>query len=95
VTVLDAPTLLTLDEVAETLRLSRRTVERMVAADLLPALRVGQRAVRVDQGEFHDWLYAEDPGSPPSGPGAPVERRGPEEVGPASRAAGANGGDTR
>jgi excisionase family DNA binding protein len=76
--VLDAPTLLTLDEVAETLRLSRRTVERMVAADLLPALRVGQRAVRVDQAEFHDWLYAENPGAPP-GPVNPVERTGPEE----------------
>ena len=82
--VTDVPRLLTLDEVAERLRLSRRTVERLVAAELLPALRVGQRAVRVDQLEFHDWLYGESGGltsSPP--PVSPVERRGPEEASPA------------
>jgi len=56
--VTDAPRqLLTLDEVAERLRLSRRTVERMVAAEVLPALRVAPRAVRVDSAELENWIY--------------------------------------
>jgi excisionase family DNA binding protein len=54
--VLDVPKLLTLDEVAQRLRLSRRTVERLIAADLLPALRISHRSVRVDPGELETWL---------------------------------------
>ena len=69
--VIDAPKLLTLDEVAERLRLSRRTIERMVAAELLPAVRVGRRALRIDEREFQAWIY----GDPPTGIERPAERR--------------------
>jgi excisionase family DNA binding protein len=58
--VTDAPKLLTLDEVAERLRLSRRTVERMVAAEPLTAYRVSHRAVRVDEAELETWIYGSD-----------------------------------
>jgi excisionase family DNA binding protein len=72
--VTDAPSrLLTLDEVADRLRLSRRTVERMVGAELLPALRVGRRAIRVDPDELEAWLY-QDAGSHSSRPQTPAVR---------------------
>jgi excisionase family DNA binding protein len=73
---------MTLDEAAERLRLSRRTVERLIAADLLPALRVSHRALRVDPVELEAWLAeastAENAGSLPSfrARGNPAERDG-------------------
>jgi excisionase family DNA binding protein len=46
-TVTDAPRrLLTYDQTANELQVSRRTVERLVAAGILPCIRFG-RAVRV------------------------------------------------
>jgi excisionase family DNA binding protein len=57
--------LLTLDEVADRLRLSRRTIERMVEAELLIAYRVSRRAVRVDEAELESWIY-QDAGRPSS-----------------------------
>jgi excisionase family DNA binding protein len=51
--------LLTLDQVAERCQLSRRTVERLVAAALLPALKVGH-SVRVDPAELERWLFADE-----------------------------------
>jgi len=73
--------LLTVEETAERLRVSPKTVRRFIGGGILPALRVGA-SIRVDEGELVDWLYAEDPGAPPS-PDVPVERRGPEEASPA------------
>jgi excisionase family DNA binding protein len=51
--------LLTVDEVAERLGVTRRTVERKIAAGLIPALQLGGRrsAIRVDERELEQWLY--------------------------------------
>jgi excisionase family DNA binding protein len=87
--VTDAPRrLLTLDEVAQRLHLSRRTIERMVAAELLPAFRVGPRTIRIDPDELEEWLADSAVGSGSSAEAvgrssavdAPVERRAPESV---------------
>lgn len=53
--------LLTLDEVAQRLGVSRRTVERHVAAGEIPALQLGgpRTAIRVDEQELDDWLCSE------------------------------------
>lgn len=50
--------LLTLDEVAERLRVTRRAVERKVRAGELPALQLGgpRTAIRVDERELEEWL---------------------------------------
>lgn len=50
--------LLTVRETADRLRLSERTVRRMVASGVLPALRIGG-SIRVDQAELDAWLYDE------------------------------------
>jgi excisionase family DNA binding protein len=57
--VTDAPRLLAIDEVANRLRLSRRTVERLIGAELLPAYRVGRRAIRVDENQLEAWIYGD------------------------------------
>jgi excisionase family DNA binding protein len=46
--------LLTLDEVAERLALSRRTVERKIERGVIPALQLGGRgtAIRIDDWEL-------------------------------------------
>jgi excisionase family DNA binding protein len=53
--------LLTVDQVAERLGVSRRTVERKIAAGEIPALRLGGRRspLRVDERELERWLYGE------------------------------------
>jgi len=53
--------LLTLDEVASTLGLSRRTVERRVKAGEIPALQLGgpRTAIRVPVDELDAWLESE------------------------------------
>lgn len=50
--------MLTVDEVAARLRLSRPTIYRMLAAGILPGVRVsGHRgAIRVPAAELDDWL---------------------------------------
>jgi excisionase family DNA binding protein len=52
--------LLTLDQVAERLQCSRRTVERRIAQKEIPALQLGgpRTAVRVDPTELELWLRA-------------------------------------
>jgi excisionase family DNA binding protein len=64
--------LLTVEETAERLRVSPKTVRRFIDGGVVPALRVGG-SIRVDEGELEDWLY-QDPGAPPS-PGVPAGRR--------------------
>jgi excisionase family DNA binding protein len=53
--------LLTLDEIASTLGLSRRTVERRVKAGEIPALQLGgpRTAIRVPADELDAWLESE------------------------------------
>ena len=46
---------LTLDQVAEQFQVSRRTVERLVAAASMPSVRVGG-SVRVPADELDEWI---------------------------------------
>jgi excisionase family DNA binding protein len=46
---------LTLDQVAEQFQLSRRTIERLVAADVMPSIRVGG-SIRVPTDELDEWV---------------------------------------
>ena len=46
---------LTVPEVAMELRLSERTVKRLISRGSLPALRVG-RSVRIERARFDEWL---------------------------------------
>jgi excisionase family DNA binding protein len=57
--------LLTLDQVAERLGVSRRTVERKIAAGEIPALRLGgaRSPLRIDEAELEAWLYAQPKGA--------------------------------
>lgn len=48
---------LTVPEVASELRLSERTVKRLISRDSLPALRVG-RSLRIDRDQLNEWLDA-------------------------------------
>jgi len=50
--------LLTVDDVAERLGVSRRTVERKIARGELPAFQLGgpRLPVRVDERELEEWL---------------------------------------
>lgn len=41
------PELLTRQECADTLRVSLRTLDKMIASGALPAIRIGERGVRV------------------------------------------------
>jgi excisionase family DNA binding protein len=93
--------LLTIGEVAERLRLSRRTVERMVAAELLPAVRVGHRAIRVDEHELTVWIYGNDespdayPLTCPSSPAARAGATANASSGPASAQRAGRGATVR
>jgi excisionase family DNA binding protein len=51
--------LLTISEVAARLRVSERTVHRLIDRDELPSLQLGGRraAIRIDESEFEAWLY--------------------------------------
>jgi excisionase family DNA binding protein len=49
---------LTLRETAERLRVSERTVRRLIALAELPALRVGGQ-LRFDQAELEQWLFSD------------------------------------
>lgn len=49
-------TLLTPDEVAERLRVDRRTVTDWLAAGTLPGFRIGEKLWRVDADALEDWL---------------------------------------
>jgi len=54
--------LLTVTETAERLRVSERTVRRLIASGVLPAVQRRRRGViRVDADELQRWLH--DPGS--------------------------------
>jgi excisionase family DNA binding protein len=55
------PHLLTLEEVANSLRLHPRTVRRMVDCGRIPCMRIG-RAIRFAQGDVFAWLQARKEG---------------------------------
>ena len=54
----DQTRLLTVDEVASTLRLSRQSIYRLIEAQVIPAHRVGSGlgSLRVDADELGDYL---------------------------------------
>jgi excisionase family DNA binding protein len=55
--------LLTLEQVAQRLGVSKRTVQRKVYDGVLPALRLGghRSPIRVDERELESWLYRQEP----------------------------------
>ena len=58
-----AQKLLTVDEAAAKLRVSRWSISRRVASGEIPALRVGsgpRAPIRIDEHELQAWLYRED-----------------------------------
>jgi excisionase family DNA binding protein len=50
--------LLTVREAAARLRVSEKTVRRLIGAEILPALRIGG-SIRVDPDELQAWLYGD------------------------------------
>jgi excisionase family DNA binding protein len=77
--------LLTIQETAQRLAVSEKTVRRLIDAEILPALRLTSRTVRIDPDELASWLYDEASGGP-SGPEAPAMRRAPDDASPAVEA---------
>ena len=57
----ESPSLLTVQEAAERLRVSEDTVRRRIREGALPALQLGGRRspVRIVAGELDAWLYGE------------------------------------
>ena len=57
--------LLTIDQAAERLGLSRRTVEHKIASGEIPALQLGGKhsPIRVDERELEAWLYRDPEGA--------------------------------
>jgi excisionase family DNA binding protein len=66
--------LITIDQAAERLGLSRRTVERKIEQGLIPALQLGGKgtAIRIDERELAEWL-AERRTSTSAGTSMPVD----------------------
>lgn len=69
----ELPELLKVGEIAEKLRVSRMTVYRLVTDGTLPAVRVGQRTIRVRRSDFMRYLgvtraTAEDVAEPRADP---------------------------
>lgn len=71
--------LLTVDEAAESLRVSRSMVYKLVSSRILPSVRVGPGTIRIERGELAEWIGERSSGgaSPPlSPPPVTVERGG-------------------
>jgi excisionase family DNA binding protein len=52
--------ILTPDEVAEFLRVSRRTINHLVAAEAIPFVRIGNRIVRFRRQAVTKWLQKQN-----------------------------------
>jgi excisionase family DNA binding protein len=50
------PDIMTPDEVAEFLRVSRRTINNLVATEAIPFVRIGRRVVRFKRQALTKWL---------------------------------------
>jgi excisionase family DNA binding protein len=48
--------LLTVDEAAESLRVSRSMVYKLVSSRILPSVRVGPGTIRIERGERAEWI---------------------------------------
>jgi excisionase family DNA binding protein len=72
--------LLTVEETAQRLRVSERTVRRLINRREFPALHVGAQ-LRVDSLELEQWLYGPGGSFLLSAAPLPAERRVPEAAG--------------
>jgi excisionase family DNA binding protein len=68
--------LLTFPETASELRVSEKTVRRLVSAGILPAVRVSADAIRVERAELDDWLEERRTAETTVGSGSSVEAVG-------------------
>ena len=55
----EEPSFLTLEEVAATLRVSKRTIHRMIKQNKIPAFKVGGQW-RVAQSRFKQWVHQKE-----------------------------------
>jgi excisionase family DNA binding protein len=55
----EEPSFLTLEEVAATLRVSKRTIHRMIKQNKLPAFKVGGQW-RIAQNRFKQWVHQKE-----------------------------------
>jgi excisionase family DNA binding protein len=62
-TTLEKKSLLTVDQVAARLQISKATVYRMIAAGTLPALQLNGRgsSLRISERELAEWLFSDRP----------------------------------
>jgi excisionase family DNA binding protein len=84
----ETPTLLTVEEAAARLRVSRPTAYRLVRAGILPAVRIGRDGsgpIRVPASELDGWLDEQRTDSRAHGTASPASAAGPhaEAVEPA------------
>jgi excisionase family DNA binding protein len=72
--------LLTVAETPARLGLHPMTVRKKIERGEIPALRLGGKgsAIRVDERELEQWLYADDSGGYSFCPNDPAERRAPD-----------------
>jgi excisionase family DNA binding protein len=68
---------LTVAEVAEILKLNQQTVRNWITDGKLPAVRVGQRRVRIRRADF-ERLLGRGYGSKPEAPAKQLGRRDPD-----------------
>lgn len=55
----EEPSFLTLEEVASTLRVSKRTIHRMIKQNEMPAFKVGGQW-RIAQNRFKQWVHQKE-----------------------------------
>ena len=53
-------TLLTIEEAAERLKVSKRTIRRYISAGRLPAIRVTRKTVRIDDADIAQLLRGDE-----------------------------------
>ncbi|HID87447.1 MAG TPA: DNA-binding protein [Anaerolineae bacterium] len=63
---MDNQKLLTVDQVAEILQVSRTTVYRRIRAGVLPAVKLGHRQVRIRQEDLEAYIEAHRIGKEPA-----------------------------
>jgi excisionase family DNA binding protein len=78
--VLNPPRLLTITEAAETLKVSTKTVRRLIETQGLPAVRLGghNASIRIAVDELEAWLFQDPAATPSVPPAVPVARNAPE-----------------
>jgi excisionase family DNA binding protein len=54
--VMPSERLLRIDEAADLLGVSSKTIRRWIEFEELPAHRLGPRSVRIDEAELRDWI---------------------------------------